>query len=134
MIQERDDLKSRLRRGQGDLSPVERSELERQLSATKKDLFEERKSSRARMDQLEEVRSYILSGASHSDVSTDIERRYQNSYSALCYGVVSHGDPCGVSRMFIFTRRPQHMHLTPNHGCFDHGKNLNTHNWSPMLG
>ena len=64
MIQERDDLKSRLRRGQGDLSPVERSELERQLSATKKDLFEERKSSRARMDQLEEVRCYILSGAS----------------------------------------------------------------------
>ena len=60
IIEERDDLKSRLRRGQGDLSPMERSELERQLSATKRTLFEEQKSSRSRMEQLEEVRSNVL--------------------------------------------------------------------------
>ncbi|XP_072013528.1 uncharacterized protein [Amphiura filiformis] len=54
IIQDRDDLKSRLRSGQGDLSPVERSELQRQLSATKHDLFNEQKSSRVKIDQLEE--------------------------------------------------------------------------------
>ena len=55
IIQERDDLKSRLRKGQGDLSPAERSELERQLSATKTDLFNEQKSFRVKIEQLEEV-------------------------------------------------------------------------------
>ncbi|XP_071791087.1 uncharacterized protein [Asterias amurensis] len=54
VIKERDELKMRVRNGEGDLSPMERSELERQLSSTKQELFNGQKSSRARMDSLQE--------------------------------------------------------------------------------
>ena len=60
MIKERDELKMRVRNGEGDLSPMERSELERQLSSTKQELFNGQKSSRARMDSLQEVILLII--------------------------------------------------------------------------
>ncbi|XP_038059177.1 restin homolog [Patiria miniata] len=54
VIKERDELKTRLRNGEGDLSPIERSELERQLNYTKQELFNGQKSSREKLESLEE--------------------------------------------------------------------------------
>ena len=90
----------------------------------------------------------------------DIETRSQNSYTAPYNGVVNHGAliggiqifaahtrgnkrkqnvstiffvPLGISRVSIFTLRPQFiMHLT-NRGYFDRVKNPNTLNLSPIL-
>ncbi|XP_022096221.1 restin homolog isoform X5 [Acanthaster planci] len=54
VIKERDELKTRLRNGEGDLSPIERSELERQLNHTKQELFSGQKSSREKLESLQE--------------------------------------------------------------------------------
>ena len=86
--------------------------------------------------------------------TTDIERS-QNSHTAPCNGIVSHGAPIWGIRAFadhtrgnkhkenvptIFTRFAHvyfhtqtgiHMQLM-NHGYFDHGKNPNTLNWIPF--
>ena len=92
-------------------------------------------------------------------VSTDIEKRSQNSYTSLCNGIVSHGAPIGGIQVFADhaetkanIMRPRssravqrfkcvylhaqiavHAHLT-NHCYFDQGKNPNTPNLSPMPG
>ena len=55
VIKERDELRARVRNGEGDLSPMERSELERQLNYTKQELFNGQKSSRAKVESLQEV-------------------------------------------------------------------------------
>ena len=85
-----------------------------------------------RLSYIHDVHVVIVNHA----YATDIERRSQNSYTALCNGDVSHGAPiggiwfcrpntwkqtqtkcvpnlhapCGISCVFIFTRRPQYIY------------------------
>ena len=87
-------------------------------------------------------------------IYTDIERRFQNSFTALCNGIISHGTPncwyllttCRNKRKqnmstifahhaafhacYLHAQMAIQMHLT-NPGCFDHRNNPNTPNWSP---
>ena len=79
---------------------------------------------------------------------TDIDRRSQNSYTAPCNGVVSHGAPVGVfgflsiihavtslhvvwlfMLVYIRAQTAVHTYLTIHSYC-DYGKNLNMPNWS----
>ena len=88
----------------------------------------------------------------------NIDRRSQNSYTALCNGFVSHGAQIrGIrifadavhaetnankicprylravrrfARVYLYTQAAVNTHLM-NHGCFDRGKNSNTSNWIP---
>lgn len=56
LIQERDELKARIRRGEASAITIqERQELERALHMSKDELFRERKLGRERMEDLEEV-------------------------------------------------------------------------------
>ena len=93
--------------------------------------------------------------------TTDIERRSQNSYTALCNVIVSHGapvggildfadhtrgnkckakcvhdlcTPCGVSHMFIFTLRSQFIQTWWITVILMIGKPQIPPNWRPMLG
>ena len=96
-----------------------------------------------------------LSSASLSIVYTDIDRRSQNSYTAMRNGIVRYGapvrgiqvfadHPCGnkckqnastwqswcavwFSHIYLHAQAAVRMYLT-NHGYFDHGKSQNTPN------
>ncbi|KAI8507292.1 hypothetical protein Bbelb_146720, partial [Branchiostoma belcheri] len=54
VIRERDELRARLRSGEGQISGLERRELERQLNAAKEDLFSEQRKSRAKVEELQD--------------------------------------------------------------------------------
>ncbi|XP_066294215.1 putative leucine-rich repeat-containing protein DDB_G0290503 isoform X5 [Branchiostoma lanceolatum] len=54
VVRERDELRARLRSGEGQISGLERRELERQLNATKEDLFSEQRKSRAKVEELQD--------------------------------------------------------------------------------
>ncbi|XP_070572037.1 cingulin-like isoform X4 [Ptychodera flava] len=54
IVKERDDLRTRVRNGEGEMSQLERLELERQINNAKEELFNEQKSSRTQIEALQE--------------------------------------------------------------------------------
>ncbi|XP_077995644.1 uncharacterized protein LOC144449093 isoform X3 [Glandiceps talaboti] len=54
IVKERDDLRTRVRNGEAEMSQLERLELERQLNSTKEELFIEKKSARTQVETLQE--------------------------------------------------------------------------------
>ncbi|XP_033123543.1 uncharacterized protein LOC117122149 isoform X2 [Anneissia japonica] len=54
LVKERDELKERVRHSEGGMSELERTEMQRQLSLSKQELFAEQKNSREKIDKFKE--------------------------------------------------------------------------------
>ncbi|XP_069820048.1 golgin subfamily A member 6-like protein 25 isoform X4 [Dendropsophus ebraccatus] len=84
---ERDELKARLRHLEGSLTFMERQELERQLNNAKSELFSEQRSSRAKIEKLqeslEECQSKLGESRAHCDEKQEKNRQLKSQLREL---------------------------------------------------
>lgn len=80
-MQERDELRARVRRGEASKTTIaERQELERALHTAREELFRERKHKREQLEEMDEVRGINVYGERHATVFSYVEAVYCAGY------------------------------------------------------